>query len=62
MCSLNGGKKIDLPRFLVNNTLWLVRPYFRTMNGEHSSLYAWLLVGVVVVGVGLFIWRNSRTR
>ncbi len=32
------------------------------MNGENSSLYAWLLIGLVVVGAGIFIWRNSRTR
>ncbi len=28
---------------------------------SHASLYAWLLIGVVVAGIGGFIWRNSRT-
>ncbi len=62
MRSPNGGKKIERPRILYGNSLRHVRDYIRPMNGGNSSLYAWLLIGLVVVGAGLFIWRNSRTR
>lgn len=32
------------------------------MNGDNASLYSWLLIAVIVVVVGLFIWRNSRAK
>ena len=38
----------------------VVQAYFRTMNGERGSLYAWLLIALVVIAAGLFIWRNSK--
>jgi hypothetical protein len=28
---------------------------------SNASLYSWLLIGAMMAGAGLFIWRNSRT-
>lgn len=31
------------------------------MDMTNASLYSWLLIAAVVVAIGVFIWRNSRT-
>lgn len=62
MRSPNGGKKIGGQAGLLPTTPGhRPTPTFGPMNGEKASLYAWLLIAVVMV-VGLFIWRNSKTK